>query len=213
MIKAIIFDMDGVIADSEFCHIDAEIKTMKIFGVDLTKEELEGYTGTTSKYMYEHLKAKHDFSASFEEFFEIKRQFLFEDFEKFLKPVDGVIDLIKNLHKKGFKLALASSSHRKAIDYILKKFEIYKFFDAITSSEEIQNSKPDPEIFLKSAEKLKFLSTECVVIEDAKLGVEGAKRAGMKCIGFKSHSSHQDLSMADWVVGSFEKEKILKFIL
>ena len=204
--------MDGVIADSEFCHIDAEIRTMKIFGIDIKKEELEGYTGTTSKYMYEHLKAKHDFQISFEKFFEVKRQFLFENFEKFLHPVDGVINLIKNLHKKEFKLALASSSHRNAIDYILKKFEIYEFFDAITSFEEIKNSKPDPEIFLKSAEKLKFLPTECVVIEDAKLGIKGAKRAGMKCIGFQNPNGNQDLSRADLVVRRFEVGEVLGFL-
>jgi HAD superfamily hydrolase (TIGR01509 family) len=111
------------------------------------------------------------------------------------------------------KLAVASSSHKRMIEYVLKKLEIIDFFDSIVGAEDIDRSKPDPEIFLMSAKRLNVKPEECIVVEDSKLGVEAAKKAGMKCLGyFNPSSGKQDLSKADFVADDFCKLDIQKLL-
>jgi beta-phosphoglucomutase-like phosphatase (HAD superfamily) len=88
----------------------------------------------------------------------------------------------------------------------LRKLKIEHLFDAVVCAEDITHSKPHPEIFLKAAERLREMPENCLVIEDSKLGVEAAKSAGMKCIGFRNpNSGNQDLSKADVIVDDFAK--------
>jgi len=111
------------------------------------------------------------------------------------------------------KLAVASSSHKRMIEYVLKKLKIIDLFDSIVGAEDIDRSKPDPEIFLISAKRLNVKPEECIVVEDSKLGVEAAKKAGMKCLGYINPSSgKQDLSKADFVAEDFCKLDIQKLL-
>ena len=206
MIKAVIFDMDGVIVESEHMHIEAEQQTMLKHGVRMSAEELHAFTGTTAKFMFTELIKKYKLNTTFEEIFDEKEEIMFKLLEKETRPTKGVVELLKKLKQKGIKLGIASSSHRRLIDYILKKLGITQLFDFVVGAEDISHSKPDPEIFLKSAGGLKVKPVECLVVEDARLGVEAAKKAGMKVVGYRNpDSGDQDLSRADMVVDDFSK--------
>jgi beta-phosphoglucomutase family hydrolase len=206
MIKAVIFDMDGVIVDSEPMHIEAEKQTLLKYGVKITTAELRTYTGTTAEFEFNDLIRKYKLNTTANTLFNEKEDILFRLLEERTEPTKGVIDLIKNLKQHGFKLGIATSGHRKLARYYLDKLGIEPLFDTVVCAEDIARSKPDPEIFLKAAQRLGAEPTECIVIEDAKLGIEAATRAGMKCIGYSNpNSGNQDLSKANWVVSDFTK--------
>jgi len=213
MKKAVIFDMDGVIAETEHAHIGAEKQTMLKYGIEISEDELHEYTGTTAKVMFTSLIKKHRLDTTFDRIFKEKEEILFKLLEEDVQPTKGVIDLLRKLRKMKVKLAVASSSHKRMIEYVLKKLEIIDFFDSIVGAEDIDRSKPDPEIFLISAKRLNVKPEECIVVEDSKLGVEAAKKAGMKCLGYVNPSSgKQDLSKADFVAGDFCKLDIQKLL-
>jgi beta-phosphoglucomutase family hydrolase len=206
MIRAVIFDMDGVIVESEHLHIKAEQQTMLKHGVRISAEELHTYTGTTAEFMFTELIKKYKLNTTFERVFDEKEVFMFELLEKETRPTKGVIELLKKLKRKGIKLGIASSSHRKLIEYILRRLDIVRLFDFVVSAEDIAHSKPNPEIFLRSAGGLRVEPVECLVVEDAKLGVEAAKNAGMRVVGYRNpNSGDQDLSRADMIVDDFAK--------
>jgi len=206
MIKAVIFDMDGVIVESEPMHVEAEKQILLKHGVKITAEELRDYTGTTAEFEFNDLIRKYKLNTTAETLFNEKEDILFRLLEERTEPTKGVIDLIRNLKQRGFKLGIATSGHRKLAHYYLSKLGIESFFDTVVCAEDITHSKPDPEIFLKAAQRLGVEPAECIVIEDARLGIEAARKAGMKAVGYRNPSSgNQDLSKADWVVSDFTK--------
>jgi beta-phosphoglucomutase family hydrolase len=213
MIKAVIFDMDGVIAETEYAHIEAEKQTMLKHGVRISEDELHEYTGTTAKLMFTDLIEKYKLNTTFEKIFSEKEKILDKMLEEDIEPTKGIIDLLLLLKKKKIKLAVASSSHRKMIGHVLKKLKIIDLFDSIIGAEDINRSKPDPEIFLMSAKRLHVRPEECWVVEDSKFGVEAAKKAGMKCLGYVNPSSgKQDLSKADLIIDDFRRLDVSKLI-
>ncbi len=213
MIRAVIFDMDGVIVESEHIHIEAEQQTMLKHGVHLSAEELHTYTGTTAEFMFAELIKNYRLNTTFERIFNEKEEILFKLLEKETRPTKGVIELLEKLKKKGIKLAIASSSHRKLIEYVLRKLDVGWLFDFVVGAEDIVHSKPNPEIFLKSARGLRVKPGECLVVEDAKLGIEAAKSAGMKVLGYRNpNSGDQDLSKADMIVHDFSRLSVKKML-
>ena len=206
MIKAAIFDMDGVIVDSEPMHIEAEKRILLKYGVEISADELRTYTGTTAESEFADLIRKYGLKTTVDRLFREKEAVLFDLLEGRTEPTKGVIKLIKSLKQHGLKLAIASSGHRKLVHYFLRKLKIVSLFDSIVCAEDITRSKPDPEIFLKAAKNLSLDPAECVVIEDSTLGVTAAKSAGMKCIAFRNpNSGNQDLSKADLIIDDFRK--------
>jgi beta-phosphoglucomutase family hydrolase len=206
LIKAVIFDLDGVIVESESAHIEAEQQTFLKYGVRISSDELHKYTGTTAKLMFTELIRKYKLNATFEEIFRQKEAILFKLLEKDAEPTKGVITLLKKLKSKGIKLAIGSSSTKKQIKYVLSKLDIEHLFDSVIGEEDIVRSKPDPEIFLKAAAELDVNPSECLVVEDSELGVEAAKRAHMKCVGYiNPNSGDQNLSKADTVTDDFSR--------
>jgi HAD superfamily hydrolase (TIGR01509 family) len=193
-----------VIAETEHVHIEAEKQTMLKYGVQITEDELHRYTGTTAKEMFTELIAKYRLDTTFETIFNEKEQVMFRLLETNTRPVKGVIELLYKLKEKHVKLAVASSSHKRLVQYVLSKLGVTELFDSVISAEDIEHGKPDPEVFLKSAKMLKVSPAECLVVEDAELGVQAARAAGMKCLGYKNpHSGNQDLSKADIVTDDF----------
>jgi beta-phosphoglucomutase family hydrolase len=214
LIRAVIFDLDGVIVESENAHIEAEKQTFLKYGVRISAEELHKYTGTTAKMMFTELIRKYKLNTTFEEISGQKEEIFFELLKEDAEPTKGIITLLGKLKSKRIRLAIGSSSTKKQIEYVLNKLEIAHIFDSVVGAEDIVNSKPDPEIFLKAAAELNANPSECLVVEDSGLGVEAAKRAHMKCIGYRNpNSGNQDLSKADIMTDDFSKLDIGALLL
>jgi HAD superfamily hydrolase (TIGR01509 family) len=215
MLKAVIFDMDGVIIDSEPSHLKLENEMYKKLGIEVTGDEHHTFVGTTSQYMWEALKNKHKLSQSLEELVKHDRNIFFgylNSDECEITLIDGVKDLIKELHDNGVNLAIASSSPLNVIEAIAKKFQIEEYFKVLVTGDYVKQSKPEPDIFLFASEKLGINPENCLVIEDSHNGVLAAKKAGMKCVGINSGAGSQDISMADLVINSFKEVNYTKII-
>ncbi|NLY61180.1 MAG: HAD family hydrolase [Clostridiales bacterium] len=204
--RAFIFDMDGVIIDSEPLHFESDKMVMREFGVELTDEELNRYVGVANPQMWIELKDKYSIDLSVDELIEMQHMNklkLLEDNQ--LETIRGIDELITDLQRKGIAVALASSSNMEFIQLVLKKLGITECFQVIVSGDDVEKGKPEPDIFLKAAELLKVRPQDCIVLEDSAHGVNAAKRAGMKCIGFiNPNSGNQDLSKADKIVSTLE---------
>lgn len=204
MIKAVIFDKDGVIVDSEPIQLQSFQETVAEYGGVFTLDDHRNLClGKGGIKSYEMIAEK--FSIVDVEIFIQKRR---ERYRKLagekLQMRKGALALIRKLYKH-YPLAVASGSSEKLLHHDLDKFNLRRFFKVIVSSQHLK-SKPDPEVFLVAAKKLKVDPKNCLVIEDTDVGVQAAKSAGMYCIAVPHEiSSHQDFSKADMVVDSLGK--------
>ena len=206
MIKAVIFDMDGVIIDSEpiYFHIISEM--LREMGIEITRDELSKFVGRSD--LWETFKDKYDLEIDVEEVSdEEQKRFLsylknhFED-----GPINGVAELIKKLENKGYPLVLASSSKMENINTVLTKLGLIDHFPIRISGADLDTSKPHPEIFVKAAKMAQTTPEQCLVIEDSENGVKAAKAAGMKCVGYQNpNSGNQNLTAADWIIDHFDQ--------
>jgi len=208
MIQTVIFDMDGVIIDSEPVYFQIDKQMFEELNIAVSFEEHCSYVGTSSQNMWERIIEKYKIADQPGELMKKEYALYMKHLVNAidLQPIDGVIELINELYENNLKLILASSSRMEIINIVLKKFKLSDLFIAKVSGSELAHSKPHPEIFLRSAELIKSEPDQCVVIEDSKNGVTAAKAAGMKCIGFLNPSSgDQDLTNADITIRSFKE--------
>lgn len=212
MISCVIFDMDGVIIDSEPIYMQVEQDLFREVGLELSHEEHTKFVGRSD--LWKVLKQTYNLAINIEDIHrEENRRYLeiinnsFDD-----NPIEGVVDLIEQLHEQGIKLVLASSSEMKNIELVLTKFGLLNYFDLRISGANLETSKPHPEIFEKAALMAQMPFQNCLVIEDSASGVKAAKAANMLCVGFRNpNSGDQDLSVADWIIDSFEEFDLNKF--
>lgn len=205
MLEAVIFDMDGVIMDSEPIHYETEFEILKRFGVtDYPQSEHAKYVGMRTWDLWTGHIAKYDLNATAEDL-------TIEGDEAYIKalrdsdfdPIDGLIPLLDRIKANGTRMIVASSASRENIKLVLDKFAITQYFEGYVSSQDVEKTKPNPDIFLLAAKTLGVEPKNCVVIEDAKHGVQAAIAAGMKCIGYRNlNSGNQDLSKAHLIVES-----------
>jgi HAD superfamily hydrolase (TIGR01509 family) len=207
MMKAVIFDMDGVIIDSEPIHLEIAYQVSKKIGMTCLKKDFEKFIGVSNKAMWEELIDKFKFEKNIDEILKIHREMTFSIFrEKDLKEINGIKELLESLRENNLPCAVASSSPLELIEIIIEKLDIKKYMRYYISGESLSKSKPNPMIFFKVAQKLKVKPQECLVIEDSKHGVQAAKRAGMQCIGFiNPNSGNQDLSKADYICNDIKE--------
>jgi len=201
LLKSVIFDMDGVIVDSEPLHIRAERDTLEPYGVEITDDELQSYMGRTPKIVLENIIQKYQLSVSIEEIYPLHRKTLMNYYREEVISIPGALDLIYRLYGSDINLALASSSDIELIELVLDKFSLNSFFKVVVSGENVARAKPCPDIFLEVLKQLKCQAQECVVIEDSRAGVRAAKAAMIPCVGFRSpNSKNQDLQEAQLIV-------------
>lgn len=208
MFKAVIFDMDGVIINSEPLHFEVEDKLFRSLGLKIPSEEHNSFVGTTSFLMWTHIKNKYALLQSVADLIKISRNAYIDHLKTqvHIKPVKGVMELIRDLYENDIKLVLASSSPISHINFILEKFKMHRFFHRKISGDQVEKGKPAPDIFLYSAETLCLSPSDCIVIEDSKNGVIAAREAGMLCIGYNNpDSGNQDLSSASKIINSFSE--------
>ena len=207
MLKGVIFDMDGVIVDSEPIHYRIFKKYSRELGFEIPDEEYNTFIGSNNRAIYTILKQKYNLKPETEEMIKTyeKRCNEYYDTAQDEKPIKNVDILIKQLHSEGIKLAIASSSPIESINAVTKLFDLKEYFDRLVSGSRLSSPKPAPDIFLMAAGQLGLEPSECAVVEDSQNGVTAAKAAGMKCIGFKNkNSGNQDISSADIIIDSFE---------
>lgn len=206
MIKAVIFDLDGVITDSKEIHYIVWSKFLKQKkGVIFTREEFNRRFGESN------LKIIHDYFGPVSKkqhlaFIKEKESMFFHE-SKNLKLIPGALDFLKRLKKDKFLIGLGSSAPKFGIDFALNKFEIRKYFKAIAGEFEVKKHKPAPDVYLEVAKKLKVKPNECVVFEDTNIGSEAAKNAKMKCIAITT-SWPRDKLIADKIIDSFNEINI-----
>ncbi|WP_341215850.1 HAD family phosphatase [uncultured Wocania sp.] len=208
MLKAVIFDMDGVIVDSEPLHHKAYQNMFKDVNIDVSDALYESFTGQATLPICQHLCKTFNLNESPETLMAIKRKhfkYLFNNDNSF-KLIDGVLELIKDYHSNGLKLVLASSASMPNINRIFMRFNLDQYFVDKLSGADLKASKPHPEIFINAAKASGFKREECIVIEDSTNGIKAANAAGIYCVGFDSeHSKNQDYSTANKVISDFSE--------
>lgn len=205
MIKAVIFDMDGIIVDSDPIESLALEQMLKEYGKTpiLNHVGLAHTPGATSDEYWDSLMKKYNFNENVAVLRERKREIFVEIITKGITPMSGTLELIQKLKKKKIKIAVASSRFLKHVFLILELLEIKKYFDAITGPTKTVKRKPFPDIYLEAAKALGVPPALCVALEDTETGILSAKNAGMKVIAIpnKFTKSH-DFSKADKIVTS-----------
>jgi HAD superfamily hydrolase (TIGR01509 family) len=211
--KAIIFDMDGVILDSEFHWKKAELTLFQKLLPSWTKADQQKIMGLNVHDTYRKLANDYGLSLAHMEFLSRVEGIALEVYRKKADLMPDFVEFIKNIKSKKIPTALASSSLRQWIDIALKRFEIEMYFDFVVSNEDLDvPGKPAPDIYLYTAKKLGIKPADCLVIEDSKNGVMAAKAAGMYCVGFRNgFNKKQDLSSADVEIEGFKNMNNDKF--
>ncbi|NGX84531.1 HAD family phosphatase [Aequorivita sp. KMM 9714] len=208
MLKAVLFDMDGVIVDTEPLHRKAYFKMFEEVKIDVNEELYDSFTGQATLPICRTLCEHFSLTDTPEHLVTTKRKhfkYLFEN-DTSLDLLDGVYDLIKNYYENDLTLVLASSASMPNINRIFDRFDLNKYFKAKISGADLKASKPHPEIFIKAAELAGQPTENCMVIEDSTNGIKAAKAANIYCVGFKSpHSVNQDYTKADKVITSFDE--------
>lgn len=199
-VEAVIFDMDGVLVDSEPFHVKNEKRMFNKMGLDISDEEHAGYMGTATDVMWAKIikdrNLRHDVDDLTNRTIQESLPF-FRSLEK-IDPMPGLIELLKKLKSYKIPMAVASSSDSETIRIILEKSGLRNYFLHVVSSSEAGKSKPEPDVFLHAANLLGVQPQNCVVFEDSKNGIKAAKAAGMFCIAYSgADSAHQDRSEAD----------------
>ncbi|MBR2067034.1 MAG: HAD family phosphatase [Solobacterium sp.] len=199
MIRAILFDMDGILFDSEKHYMEGTIDQMRAYGYEGEEKNIYRIIGTTMErtyaILYELLEGKVDIET-------LRRNN--EYYFTFLHPLnykelmfDGLKEIIERFREEGLKLALCSSSPKETILEALKDMGIEDAFSVILSSEEVDKPKPYPDVYCLAQERLGIPKEECIVYEDSQMGIEAGKRAGIKTIARMDDRYGQDQSEAD----------------
>lgn len=200
--KKIIFDMDGVIVDSEYTYLESKTEILKTADREQPLSYQFQFMGTTYDYMWQTMKDElnlpDDISFYISEMNRIREEMIQRDGVRAIKFAQ---QLIKDLQSEGYELAVASSSPKKEIIRNLTDLGLIDYFKVLVSGEEVERSKPNPDVFLRAAELIEADPANCIVIEDTKNGALAAKAAGMYCFGFANPDyPAQDLSMTDEIV-------------
>jgi beta-phosphoglucomutase family hydrolase len=201
---AFIFDMDGTLVDNMHIHTEAWGKMLAENGIEMNPHDfLVKTAGKTNREILPTVFG----DISDEKITELahRKESLYRKmFLPHRKPIDGLVEFLQIAQDLGIKMAVATASAQPNVEYILDGLDLRKFFDAVTTAEDVTNGKPHPEFFLKSAEKLGVNPNNSIVFEDAIGGFEAAHRAGMKSIGIATVNSIEDILQLDSVVEAHE---------
>lgn len=206
-IKAVIFDMDGLMIDSEPLHVQAFNSVLEKYDKHLTEEENKRrYIGLSDEDQSQDIILRFGLPISTEELVLRKQAVFMKILKNQLIPQQGLMKLLKKLDQTGYKTAIASSSPKDVIRAVIEGLKIADFIDDYVSAEEVENGKPAPDIYLSAAKRLKVQPSECLVLEDAPRGVQAAKAAGMICFAIPSgFTQNEDFSQSDKVLNNLSE--------
>jgi len=209
MIKAVLFDFDGVLVDSTPYHVESWKRVLQPYGLEIDPRDIYLREGSKAVEIANYLLAKGGILLSQEELerlIERKRK-IYRRITR-AKPQRGAEELIKRLKERGLKVGLVTGSIMKNVQRVLDS-KLIRDFDVIITGEEVERAKPDPEPYLKAAQKLGLSPSECLVVENAPLGIEAAKRAGMTCIAITSTLNKEDLEGADEILEDLSQIEVV----
>lgn len=207
MLEAIIFDMDGVLVDSEYTYFQSKSQILSEAGHEVEDSYHFQFMGTTSDYMWEKMKQEFSLPLSVAEYIQqmtaLRQAIIKRDG---IRVIPHVQEFVKGLSQAGLKLAVASSSSLAEIKVNLAEIGLSEYFSEVVSTEEVEHSKPAPDVYLAAAERIGIVPENCLGIEDTKNGTGAVRNAGMVCVGFANPAfPKQDLAFADRVVSSFSE--------
>ena len=208
---ALIFDMDGVIADTTILHEKAWFAFCNNHNVAITSKLFrDKLFGMSNRETLKILYSRELSEVEFLEYVDEKEKLFRKLASSQLTPLPGLISFLEEARIAGFKMAVASSAPMENIRFILEKTGSHDFFDLITSADEVTHSKPHPEIFLKTASKLNFQPANCLVFEDSFAGIQAGNSAGMKVVGVASTHKTDELSDTVLTIVDFTEINIQK---
>lgn len=205
-IKAVVFDLDGVVIDSEFHWKKVEFDFLKSLVKNWNESKQRELLGMSVLDAFHLLRKRFDISIKESEFLEKYDEMARDIYRNRISIMPGCLDAIGRLRKNGLATALATSSSRKWVDWMLERLgNLRGAFDIITCSDDVDGKKkPSPEIYLHTAKEFGVPPASCAAIEDSRSGLLSARLAGMKCIGYRNgFNDEQDLSGADFVMRDF----------
>lgn len=181
-IKAILFDLDGVLVNMPDGHYEALNKTLELFGARINEEEHYNYfNGLPSKKKIEELEKQGRLPPGLKNFInDVKQKHTKTVIPKYCTPDYSKIILLGHLKNHGYKIACCSNSIKETLHLMLKSAHLFDFFDLIIGNDEIKNPKPDPEIYLTACQRLGVAPSECIVVEDSPHGIAAGKASGAK---------------------------------
>lgn len=207
--NTVIFDMDGVIIDSEVIYIDFFQKVLQDFDVEISEEDLFSLAGLSQQKTDEFLKSK--LHRKPEEVYSLMKKYIDDDKINYSSIVmDGFYPLLKELKKKKFQDCISIFITKKTINNVLEELDIKDEFDAVISGEDFKESKPNPEIYIKTCEILGVRPKDAIAIEDSDYGIDSAKNAGLTVIARRENRFNFKQDKADFIVDNLQD---IKFIL
>jgi HAD superfamily hydrolase (TIGR01509 family) len=204
----VIFDMDGVMVDSERVYQEIERQMYNELGIPVSKEEHQMFIGAAEKVMWKYMKDKYQLESGTEVLVEEERNRFMAalDMPGSIPLMPGLLELLEALDREAIPALVASSSSREIIKKVLRINNIGHFFKDITGGDEVSPSKPAPDIFLETAAKAGTQPERCLVIEDSVNGIRAARAAGMRVIALLGQENgHLDLSDADRIIKSLHE--------
>jgi len=210
--KTILWDMDGVIANSALFHFAAWQETFAKRGVNFTKEHFTRLFGTRNDFIIRNVLGEGLSEENVKSIVQEKEASFREKAKGNIKTFPGVVKLLNTIKRGNFKQALVSSAPKENIDLLSSELNLKGIFDRVVSGREVAESKPSPQIYLLAAEKLGAEPKDCIVIEDSPFGVKAAKAARMRCLAVTNTHPKQDFEEADSVVDSLEKVDLITLI-
>lgn len=203
-VKAAIFDLDGTLIDNNAFHLQTWKLYLKKAGIDISEENYRKHiNGRTNKDALEYIYNR-KMTADEAMHYALEKEALYREiYQPHIKPVAGLTALLESFHNRNIPMAIATSGIQVNIDFMFEHIPIRNYFSIIVNSAHISKGKPDPEIYTKTATLLQVPPANCLVFEDAAVGVQSAKAAGMNVIALTTTQSASELSQADLVIPDF----------
>lgn len=210
MIKGVVFDMDGTIADSEKLAWNATRDYMAKKGIFLTEEEKKSLSGLIWKESIRRILEKRGYEYSQSIKNAIKEKYV-RNLKKEVEPIPHIYEFLANV-KKNFKVGLATNSRFREVEIIFNKLGFDEYFDIKIARNHVKNVKPHPEIYYKAADSLGLKPDECIAFEDTVVGITAAKGAGLACIAITNTHPALELKKADMIIKTYKEISIEKIM-
>ncbi len=189
ILRAIIFDMDGVLVDATEWHYEALNRALRIFGYEITREEhLHRYNGLPTRVKLEMLTKEKGLPQALHKFINnLKQVYTGEEIKKQCRPSIEKIKMLRMLKEQNYKIAVCSNAIRSSVEQMLKSSDLFTYCDFYLSNEDVKHPKPSPEIYVETINHFQLQPEECLIIEDSPRGIESAKASGAYVMEVKGY--------------------------